>query len=152
MLRDSPDILFGVSVCVFRDGEVLMVRRGKPPGAGLWAPIGGGIEPGESAAAAALRETLEETATTVRLLGIAGRRTFLRRPGDGRGPGRIDLTVFSALHLAGEPIPGDDAAEARFVAIPALSGFDLVPGVLPFVHVARLLASGRATGGSATHR
>ncbi len=148
MTRDPDDLLLGVSVCIFRGAEVLMVKRGKAPGAGLWAPVGGGIEPGETAAAAAIRETLEETGTTIRLVGVAGRRSFPRRD----GAGRVDLTVFAALHLDGEPTPGDDAAEARFVAVGALPSLELVPGVLPFVQVARLLASGRTAGRSATHR
>jgi 8-oxo-dGTP diphosphatase len=55
--HDGPKrLLLGVSICIFRADEVLLIERGKAPGIGRWAPVGGGIEPGETAEAAALRE------------------------------------------------------------------------------------------------
>lgn len=48
------------------DGKVLLVRRSMAiPGAGHWVPPGGKPEPGESLAAAAGRETEEETGLSV---------------------------------------------------------------------------------------
>ncbi|TBW34426.1 NUDIX domain-containing protein [Siculibacillus lacustris] len=136
----------GVSVCVFRGDRVLMIRRGKAPGIGLWAPVGGGIEAGESARDAALRETLEETGVTARIVGVSGRRLILRRDDDGLLG--VDLIVHAAAWVAGEPVAGDDAAEARFVTDADLSRLDLMPGVLPFIRVARRLHDGQGPVGS----
>ena len=44
------------------------------------------------------------------------------------------LAVFAARWVEGEPVAGDDAADARFVPLDALDGLDLMPGVLPWIH------------------
>ena len=139
-----PDaVLHGVSVCIFRDRDVLMVRRGKAPGIGRWAPVGGAIEPGETAEAAALREVGEETAVAVRLVGRVGVREIVPDP-EARSPwASIRLEVFAARWLAGEPVAGSDAAEARFVAVEAIESFDLMPGVAPWITAAWRLFDGQ---------
>ena len=43
------------------DGRLLVVRRGREPGRGLWSVPGGRVEPGESDTVAVEREVLEET-------------------------------------------------------------------------------------------
>ena len=43
------------------DGRLCLVRRRKPPNAGLWSPPGGKLEPGETPVDGALRELAEET-------------------------------------------------------------------------------------------
>ena len=43
------------------DGRLLVVRRGREPGRGLWSVPGGRVEPGESVGVAVEREVLEET-------------------------------------------------------------------------------------------
>jgi 8-oxo-dGTP diphosphatase len=139
----SDAVLHGVSVCIFRDREVLMVRRGKAPGIGRWAPVGGGIEPGETAEAAAAREVTEETAVTMRLVGRVGVREIVPDP-EARSPwALIRLEVFAAVWIAGEPIAGSDAAEARFVAVDAIGSFELMPGVAPWIEAARRLFDGQ---------
>lgn len=54
-------------LCDLRDarGRVLLMRRRHPPNAGLWSPIGGKVEPGESPAMAARREIREEAGVNV---------------------------------------------------------------------------------------
>lgn len=136
-------VLHGVSVCIFRGHEVLLVRRAKAPGIGRWAPVGGGIEPGETAEAAAAREVAEETAVTMRLIGRVGVREIVPDP-EARSPWAvIRLEVFAAEWLACEPIAGSDAAEARFVAVEAVESFDLMPGVAPWIAAARRLFDGQ---------
>lgn len=57
-----------------RDGEgrLLLVRRGTPPGQGLWSVPGGRVERGETAEEAVVREVREETGLVVRTTGVAG--------------------------------------------------------------------------------
>ncbi|MER2604592.1 MAG: NUDIX domain-containing protein [Siculibacillus sp.] len=143
MSEAEPLVRHGVSVCVFRGDEVVMIRRGKAPGIGRWAPIGGHVEAGETPETAALRETREETAIECRLIGESSRRTIRGRDGDGREV-RVELVVFAAAWVAGEPVAGDDAAEARFVAMEAVGALDLMDGVLPHVATARRLFDGSA--------
>ena len=49
--REAPFPRPGVSAAVFRDGDVLLVRRGKLPLRGIWSLPGGHIEAGERALA-----------------------------------------------------------------------------------------------------
>ena len=56
-------------VAVDADGRVLLVQRADD---GSWGLPGGGVEPGESWAAAAVRECLEETGWRVELRGVFG--------------------------------------------------------------------------------
>ena len=55
---DSPQIAVGA--IVIRDNKVLLVKRGQPPGKGLWAIPGGRVELGETLQEAAEREIKEE--------------------------------------------------------------------------------------------
>lgn len=102
-----------VGVVCLRDGEVLLIRRGKPPRMGEWSLPGGRIEPGERAVDAALRELLEETGVTARITGLLDVVDGLF-PEAGRHYVLID---YAADWLSGEPVAGDDALEARFVPL-----------------------------------
>ena len=42
----------GVSACIWRGGQVLLIQRAKPP-VGIWALPGGHVDPGETVAEAA---------------------------------------------------------------------------------------------------
>ena len=51
---------------ILRCGEkYLLLRRAKAPNAGLYAPVGGKLEPHERPVDAAIRETLEETGIAI---------------------------------------------------------------------------------------
>jgi len=102
-----------VGVVCLRGDSVLLIRRGTPPRQGEWSLPGGRIEPGERAVDAALRELREET-------GIEAEITGLIDVVDGLFPeaGRHYVLIdYAARWLSGEPVAGDDAADARFVAL-----------------------------------
>ncbi len=102
-----------VGVVCLRDDSVLLIRRGTPPRQGEWSLPGGRIEPGERAVDAALRELREETGVEAEIMGLIDVVDGLF-PEAGRHYVLID---YAARWLSGEPVAGDDALEARFVAL-----------------------------------
>ena len=130
MSSPLPAPVPAVGVVCLRDGEVLLIRRGKPPRMGEWSLPGGRIEPGERAVDAALRELLEETGVTARITGLLDVVDGLF-PEAGRHYVLID---YAADWLSGEPVAGDDALEARFVPL------DQVEGLIDWSETRRIIA------------
>lgn len=104
-----------VGVVCLKGDEVLLIRRGTPPRLGEWSLPGGRIEPGERATDAALRELHEETGVQARLLGLIDVVDGVF-PEAGRHYVLID---YVAEWTAGEPVAGDDAADAAFMPVEA---------------------------------
>lgn len=113
MIAPLPAPVPAVGVVCLRGDEVLLIRRGRPPRQGEWSLPGGRIEPGERAVDAAVRELREET-------GVEAGITGLIDVVDGVFPEaglHYVLIDYAARWLSGEPVAGDDAVEARFVAL-----------------------------------
>nr|WP_245645329.1 NUDIX domain-containing protein [Pseudonocardia acaciae] len=94
-----------------RSGRLLLIRRGQPPGQGLWSLPGGRVEPGESDHQAVVREIEEETGLRVRPGRLLG---TVRRPAPS---GATYVIADYACELVGpdRPTGGSDADEARWV-------------------------------------
>lgn len=102
-----------VGIVCLRGEEVLLIRRGRPPRQGEWSVPGGRIEPGERAVDAGLRELREETGVEARVVGLLDVVDGVFREA-GRHYVLID---YLAEWVAGEPVAGDDAADAAFVPL-----------------------------------
>jgi len=107
-----------VGVVCLRGDTVLLIRRGTPPREGEWSLPGGRIEPGEPVRDAAQRELWEETGIRARILGLID-------VVDGLFPPAFHYVLidFVAVWLSGEPVAGDDAAEARFVPLESVADY-----------------------------
>ncbi|GAA0847659.1 NUDIX hydrolase [Streptosporangium amethystogenes subsp. fukuiense] len=106
-------------------GRMLLVRRGRPPGMGLWSVPGGRVEPGESDPEAVIREVLEETGLTVVPGRLAG---TVDRPGPGGAV--YEIRDYLAEVSGGTLSAGDDAADVRWVTRAELPRLPLTPGLL----------------------
>ncbi|MFC5187938.1 NUDIX hydrolase [Actinomadura harenae] len=161
---DPVSVTVDVVALTIRDGalNVLLVRRGQAPFAGMWALPGGfvrGVTDAEDLASAARRELAEETGLDPDAAGGPLERLHLEQLATYGAPGRDPrMRVISVAHLAfapalPDPRAGGDAAEATWVRVDSLGLSEAGaqhPGVtraLAFDH-ARILADGleRARG------
>ena len=122
-----PEVAVG-AVCTHADA-LLLVRRGRGPAAGEWSIPGGHVEWGETVREAVVRETREETGLEVVVDGFLG---WVERIDDPYHHVILDFAV-TALDPTHPPVAGDDAAEARWVALGEISDLRLVSGLYEFL-------------------
>jgi 8-oxo-dGTP pyrophosphatase MutT (NUDIX family) len=123
-------LLPAVSVLVWDDDGRLLLVRGADTG--TWQMIGGGVEPGESPADAARRETAEETGLQVSLTqirGVIGGPRFQLTYPNGDQVAFVS-TVFDARIVGGTPVPDDDeiTEAAWFAPAELVAGARDAPG------------------------
>ncbi|MFE0421577.1 NUDIX hydrolase [Streptomyces sp. NPDC058953] len=94
---------------VVHEGRLLMVRRRRSEGRLSWQFPAGEIEPGESAAAATVREAKEETGLDVAPLRLLGERVH---PSTGRRMTYTACEVTGGTARVGDP---EDLAELAWV-------------------------------------
>ena len=115
----------GVGVVVLRGNDVLLVRRGAPPRRDRWSIPGGKQERGETVRDAAHREIREETGVEIALIGLVDVVDGISRDETGAAISHYTLIDFAAEWVSGEPVAGDDAAEARWTSMEELDGYRL---------------------------
>jgi 8-oxo-dGTP diphosphatase len=123
----------GVSALVLRDGKVLLVKRAKKAGFGMWSLPGGHIEPGEPAREAVLRELLEETSVTAEVDRLFDCIDIIHRDPSGGLEFHYVISCFKCNWQAGEPRPGDDVSDARWVRIEEFESLTMTPGTDAFL-------------------
>ena len=134
---DRPYV--GVGVIVFRDKEVLLVKRNKDPNKGHWS-IPGGIQIlGETVAEAAQRELLEETGVKVDPLLLVDVVDAIITDADGKIKYHYTLVDYMGQWKTGESRPGDDAKEVRWVHLKELSSYSLLEKTMNIIHKASVM-------------
>lgn len=147
VLENATTPVVAVGGFVFdRNGRVLLVQRGRPPGEGLWTVPGGRLEPGETLVQGVAREVREETGLIVEVGVLAcvvehisdGYHyvilDYLARPIGGT------LVAAPAMEAGGfVPTAGDDVTDAKYVEESELADLPLTNGL------AALIARARAT-------
>ena len=88
-----PRPQLAVSAAIFRDDQVLLVRRARAPSKGVYSLPGGRVEFGESLHTALYREVDEETGLKISIVGLAGWREVLPEAGGGNLDCSSDLAV-----------------------------------------------------------
>lgn len=119
------------------EGKLLLVRRGRDPGKGLWAVPGGKVDVGETLTEAVRREVAEETGLAVDVGEVVW-------AGESIGPGtppawHYVLVDFVAHATGGEARAGDDAAELGWFDPGAALRLPLTPTMPDLIHRLRRL-------------
>ncbi|OLD89490.1 hypothetical protein AUG86_04730 [Euryarchaeota archaeon 13_1_20CM_4_64_14] len=132
-----------VGALVFRDGAVLLVKRGAEPNRDRWSLPGGALETGETVEAAVVREIREETGVDVRPLRVLDVRDFIERK-DSRVRWHYVLIDVLCEYVRGDPFPATDAENARLIPLRELGEYDVVPTALEVIQMtsARRIGSG----------
>jgi len=124
--RDYPDRPFvGVGAVVWKDDRFLLVKRGKPPRLGEWSLPGGAQHVGETVVETAHREVMEETGLEIEVSGLLDVVDSIRRDDGGRVSFHFTLVDVFAEWRAGEPVAGDDAADAKWFSLDDLDALGL---------------------------
>ena len=143
--RSYPDRpILAVSAAILRDGHVLIVRRARPPAQGLYTLPGGAVEAGETLIETLTREVREELGMTIEPIALAGYREAIVRDDDKRVARHYVILAFAARWIAGEPVLGDEIAEALWLRPSELTSLNTTEGLAEIVAAAfeRLEQSG----------
>jgi ADP-ribose pyrophosphatase YjhB (NUDIX family) len=99
-----------VVACVITEinGRIVMLRRGIPPGFGLWVIPGGFVDAGEPVTDAAVREAWEEVRLKVAIDSLVGVYSYA-------GISSV-IVVYEATVLEGIPQAADEALEVQLFA------------------------------------
>jgi 8-oxo-dGTP diphosphatase len=125
-----------VSAAIFRNDEVLLVRRARSPAKGFYSLPGGRVEFGETLHAALHREISEETALKIEIIDLAGWREVV--PGSPGG-GHYLIMSFAARWISGEPALNEELDDFRWLKPDALGDLKLTGGLLEVIASARRL-------------
>jgi len=135
--REYPDRPYvGVGTIVFRDQEVLLVKRNKEPYKGQWSIPGGRQMIGETAAEAAKRELLEETGVKVNKLLLVDVVDAIIPDVEGKIEYHYTLVDYMGQWQSGESRPGDDAQEVKWVRLNELSSYSLLEKTMNIIQKA----------------
>jgi 8-oxo-dGTP diphosphatase len=122
-----PEVCVG-AIAVDAD-RILLVRRGHGAAAGEWSVPGGRVEAGETLAEAVVRELREETGVEGVCNDLIG---WVERINEDSHYVILDFRVD--VLEPGEPVAGDDAAEALWVPLHEVADLLLVEGLAEFLH------------------
>lgn len=113
-------IILVVSVTIFRNDEVLLIKENKPTAFNKWNFPGGRIEFGEDILYAARREVKEETGLEVKIINTTGVYNFISSTNN-----QVILFHFTGEVTGGSLILGEDEiSDSSWVKVKDLEKFN----------------------------
>src|ERR1700733_10679413 len=106
--------ILAVSAAVFRDSRVLVIRRARAPLLGHFSLPGGGVEAGETLAAALARELMEEGGSEAQIIAFTRHVEAIFHEGARIRPHFV-IASFVARWTRGEPRLSDEVDAVEWV-------------------------------------
>ncbi|HDI75600.1 MAG TPA: NUDIX domain-containing protein [Thermoprotei archaeon] len=107
--------IVGVGAVVFKGDKVLLVKRGRDPGKGLWSFPGGVVNAGETLRDAVLRELYEETGLRGNVLKLVQVEEVIVR--ENRTVKYHYVVLYYLVEASGFLRQGGDAEEVKWIKI-----------------------------------
>lgn len=141
MMADISRPVLGVSIAVFRQGQVLLATRTKPPFEGAFSLPGGHVEASETLEQAALRELYEEVEIEARVIGFNQNVETIRWAHAGQMSRHFVIASFVGLWIAGEGRPSPEVGRILWAYPDQLRQLATTPGLPDIVENASRILS-----------
>ncbi len=113
-MKNRELIHASIGAVIFKENQVLLIKRGKEPFKGQWSIPGGGLEYGETLEQGLKREVREETNIEIEILALLN--VYENLPKENGDPHNL-MIDYLARWQSGDPVAGDDAEQALFYPI-----------------------------------
>jgi len=137
--------ILAVSAAVFRKGRVLIVRRARAPLIGYFSLPGGGVEVGETLAAAVARELMEEVGVEAEIVAFNRHVEAIAHEGD-RARTHFVIASFVARWTRGEARLSDEVDAVDWIDPAAGLPSPMTPGLAEILTSAAWIESQSAIG------
>ena len=117
--------IVGVGAVIINSGQVLLIKRGKPPREGSWSLPGGAQKLGETIYNAARREIREETGLETEILGLIDVVDSIRHDGKGSIEYHYTLIDVAAKISGGALHAGSDAQDCNWFMLNDIKAMDI---------------------------
>jgi len=126
MKREYPKHpIAAVGVVVLKKGKVLLIKRNKPPKSFEWSIPGGAQDLGEKLKETAKREVWEEAGIRIKNLTLVDAVDFIKKNESNTTQNHYSLIDYMADYDGGDLTAGDDAIDAKWVAVDELQQYNL---------------------------
>lgn len=116
--------VIGVGGIALEGGRLLLVKRSRPPYAGMWSLPGGKLDRGETLESALKREMKEETGLRIQVGGYAG---LLESIFPDNSKSHYVILDYFVQVLGGTLEAADDAADAQWVDLEDIRSLPTTP-------------------------
>ena len=107
--------ILAVGGLLFKGGSLLLVKRAKDPGRGRWSIPGGAVKVGETLVQGLIREMSEEIGLPVEVGPLVDIVERIFHDQEGKVQYHYVILDYLISSQNGQPRPGSDVSEVRFV-------------------------------------
>lgn len=122
--RMYPSVpIVGVGAAVFRESEVLLIKRAKPPIQNVWTLPGGRVLENETLLEGARREILEECNINIHVRDLIDIFEYIQKDKNGKTVFHYLVFDFLAIYKSGKTEARSDAIDAIWIRVDRLNDY-----------------------------